>query len=384
MSKQTFWRLLVLVALAAVIWAALNNLEKLYALLCGAVAVLAPVIAGAAIAFVLNLPLRFFERTLLFRLSSQKLRRILAMVLSYGIVLAATALCIVVIIPQLTKSIAALMGNLPEYSRRLTAAAQTLSKKSAIARRLFALLSEQGGLIDESVTAYLSQLGLKAVNLTLLTAKGIFEFVLSVFFSAYILAQKEKLRSLAGRLLCAAVKREQCEKIKEIADVTGNIFSKFVTGQLLEAVLLGVLCAAGMLLIGLPYAALVGMIIGLTALVPIVGAWVGTLVSALLIFLESPLQALIFAIYEILLQQIENNVIYPKVVGDAVGISGLWVLFSVTVGGALFGVVGMIFAVPVFASLSYFVSRTIELKNDRSHSAPASGDNKKRGKSTNN
>jgi len=182
-------------------------------------------------------------------------------------------------------------------------------------------------------------------------AKGLFNFILAFTFAVYILATKEKLVAQVSKASRAFIKEDKRKKIKYVIDITNKMFSSFIVGQVTEAIILGTLCALGMLIFKFPYALSVGAFVGITSLVPIFGAWAGGAVGFLLIAVDSPLQAVIFIIFIIVLQQLESNLIYPRVVGTSIGLPGIWVLAAITVGGGLGGIVGMLLGVPTAATI---------------------------------
>ena len=196
---------------------------------------------------------------------------------------------------------------------------------------------------------------------------GITNFFIGFVFSVYVLFQKEKLASQCKKLLYVMVSERRADQIVEILRLTNTTFSNFLSGQCLEACILGALFVITLSILRMPYALLIGIIIGVTALVPIVGAFIGCAVGVVLIMMTSPLKALIFIAIFLILQQIEGNLIYPHVVGNSVGLPGMWVLVAVTIGGNLFGIMGMLTFIPIssvcYALLRTFVNNKVEEKN---------------------
>ena len=176
-------------------------------------------------------------------------------------------------------------------------------------------------------------------------------FVIAFVFAIYLLLQKETLIRQLKKLIYAYMRKDFAEKLLKIAKTSNNIFANFTTGQFTEALILGFLCFIGMLILQIPYALTISVLIAFTALIPIVGALIGTAVGVLLILAVSPLKAVVFVIFLLILQQIEGNIIYPKVVGNSVGLPGIWVLVAITIGGSLWGIVGMLVSVPLVSVL---------------------------------
>lgn len=180
---------------------------------------------------------------------------------------------------------------------------------------------------------------------------GVVMALMSVIFSIYLLLGKDTLGKQADRVMRHYLKTGWYKKIKYVLSVLNDCFHKYIVGQCTEAVILGMLCALGMVLLKLPYASMIGALIGFTALIPVAGAYIGGAVGAVMIFSVSPVQALIFLVYLVVLQQLEGNLIYPKVVGASMGLPGIWVLAAVTIGGGIMGVGGMLLSVPIAATV---------------------------------
>ena len=206
-------------------------------------------------------------------------------------------------------------------------------------------------LLDQALNV-LSGLGPHLLELTSGLVSMVVTIVLALVFSVYMLSGKERLLAQCRRMLRAYVPETIAVPLLEVVRLTGSTFSRFVTGQLIEACILGGLCAIGMLFIQADYAPLIGVVVGFSALIPVAGAYLGALLSAVLLVMVSPLKALTFLVFLVILQQIEGNVIYPKVVGSSLGLPGIWVLAAVTVGGGLMGLAGVLFSVPI-ASVVY-------------------------------
>lgn len=214
--------------------------------------------------------------------------------------------------------------------------------------------------LQNNITSFLSKYGEDFLNTTIGITSSIFSLVvnlvLALAFSLYLLAQKETLTGQAKKVVRALFSEKWAHWITDVARMTNRTFSNFVTGQLTEAVILGTLCFLGMLIFRLPYAGVISVLVGFTALIPIFGAFIGVGIGAFLILLVSPIKALWFILFFVILQQLEGNLIYPRVVGKSVGLPGIWVLAAVTVGGNAFGLAGMLLAVPL-CSVLYTLAR---------------------------
>ena len=357
LNKKTTQRIMLLIAFAVLLFWGLYNISAIGNVLSGLLSLLAPLLIGVCIAFVLNLMMagleRLWDRTLT-KWSSRwnaKLKRpvclTLTMVLFLGIIFA----IFFILIPRLEEAGAAMVANIPTYVAQIQAWWASLSDFAAQHGVTLPELSLNAENVRDTITGFLQERGDSVVNATLNITTSIVgalvNFLLALVFSLYLLAQKETLIAQSKRLLRRALPRKAADKLLELLSLTNNAFSSFVTGQVTEAVILGTLCCLGMLILRLPYALPVSVIIAALSLIPIFGAWIGAATGAFLIVFQSPIKALTFLIFLLILQRVEGNLIYPRVVGKSVGLPGLWVLAAVTIGGGAFGVLGMLLGVPV-------------------------------------
>ena len=357
LNKKTTQRIMLLIAFAVLLFWGLYNISAIGNVLSGLLSLLAPLLIGVCIAFVLNLMMAGLERLwdrALTKWSSRwnaKLKRpvclTLTMVLFLGIIFA----IFFILIPRLEEAGAAMVANIPTYVAQIQAWWASLSDFAAQHGVTLPELSLNAENVRDTITGFLQERGDSVVNATLNITTSIVgalvNFLLALVFSLYLLAQKETLIAQFKRLLRRALPRKAADKLLELLSLTNNAFSSFVTGQVTEAVILGTLCCLGMLILRLPYALPVSVIIAALSLIPIFGAWIGAATGAFLIVFQSPIKALTFLIFLLILQQVEGNLIYPRVVGKSVGLPGLWVLAAVTIGGGAFGVLGMLLGVPV-------------------------------------
>lgn len=357
MNKKSYSRMLaVIFAVFVIIWA-FSNLSSLRTVAEKLISILMPVLAGCCIAFILNIPLKLVERLWirLFTGKRRMLRRVCSLAVCLLFLFGSIALMGGLIIPQIEKTAVGIFKNIPKYIDELNGAYDSLilllSKLSielppfhfnaeAVMDRISRFISDNGHhIFDTSVGIVTTVFGI--------VLDGIFAIVIAV----YILVQKERLGVGAKRLLYSIFSEKNTERIITLMRLTEKTFSGFVLGQLTEACILGALCFVGMLIFKIPFPMLISVMVGITALVPLIGGFIGAGLGAVLILFESPIKALIFVVFIIVLQQLEGNLIYPRVVGNQVGLPGLWVLVAVTVGTE-FGIIGMLVAVPI-ASLLY-------------------------------
>ena len=350
LNNKTIKRVMLLIAFATLLYWGLNNLSLLGGVLKSIGSLLSPLLIGICIAFVLNLLLKALERLwdrALTRWSSpwrDKLKRgvclTLTMVLFLGIIFA----IIFILIPRLEEAGSTLVANIPTYVAQVQTWWENLSGFAEEHGVMLPELALNADQVKDTITGFLQEKGDSVVNTTLNITTSIVgalvNLLLALVFSVYLLAQKETLIAQA---------KKAADRLMHLLSLTNNAFSSFVSGQVTEAVILGTLCCLGMLILRLPYALPVSVIIAALSLIPIFGAWIGAATGAFLIVFQSPIKALWFLIFLLILQQVEGNLIYPRVVGKSVGLPGLWVLAAVTIGGGAFGVLGMLLGVPVCA-----------------------------------
>ena len=372
LNKKTMQRIMLLITFAVLLFWGLYNISTIGGLFSNLFSLLAPLLIGVCIAFVLNLMMvgleRLWDRALAKRRSrwNAKLKRpvclTLTMVLFLGIIFA----IFFILIPRLEEAGSTLAANIPTYVDQFQAWWKNLSDfadSHGVTLPELTLSAEQ---VRDTITGFLQERGDSVVNTTLNITSSIVgalvNILLALVFSLYMLAQKETLLAQSKRLLRRALPRRAADKLLAVLHLTNNAFSSFVTGQVTEAVILGTLCCLGMLLLRLPYALPVSVIIAALSLIPIFGAWIGAATGAFLIVFQSPIKALTFLIFLLILQQVEGNLIYPRVVGKSVGLPGLWVLAAVTIGGGAFGILGMLLGVPVCSVVYSLVQAYIRTK----------------------
>lgn len=372
LNKKTLKFVLAIITFTVLLNWTLNHTAEFSDVIKSVSGLLSPFIIGACLAFIINTILRPIEklwdrvpkkkRTKLFDKAKRPVCLTFSTLLVFGVVFAV----LFMIIPQLAETVSSFANMLPGYIKNLNS---LIDKFHAFLARYNIILpsidfnwSKAGEIINKFLDNYADSFINTTVEFTTSIITVIVNFIIAIFFSLYILAKKERLSKHASRALYAACPKEKAEKIIGFSRLTSDTFTKFVTGQLLEAVIIGLLCFIGLLILRMPYPAVISILIGFTALIPVFGALFGTTIGAFLILLVDPMKALWFVIFIIVLQQIETNLIYPKVVGKTVGLPGILVLFSVTVGGGMFGIIGMLFAVPVCTVLYCVYKEFIEKK----------------------
>lgn len=335
--------------------------------------IIKPFVYGGAIAFVLNIPLRAYEVKMLSRWQGKlagKVKRPLCMVLALISVMLIIGLVVVTVVPQVTVTVGELGKKMPAFIERVTEELNHLAKTypefeqqvhrlEQIEFNWETLTANIMGFLQNGAGDLLSSTFNVASGIISGTMNGIIAFI----FALYILGQKERLADQGKRVISAFLSEKAAVKVLEICALLYKNFSNFITGQCLEAVILGAMFFVMMGIFRMPYALLVGVLIAFTALIPIVGAFIGCVVGTFLILIDNPVQALWFIVLFFVLQQVEGNLIYPKVVGNSVGLPSIWVLVAVTLGGSLFGVAGMLVFIPLMSSCYYLFKESVNARN---------------------
>lgn len=359
-SRQKIKQIRNLMVLAALLILGLIYSDRVFMGAAFVIGILKPFLCGGAVAFVLNILMKAIEEKLLGRYqgkTAQKIKRPLSMVLS--IVLIALILTVVVgmVLPQTASTASEIGRKIPVFMEQMMKEVEHLAENEPMfadwVAELEAIEINWDSILD-SVFDFLRNGAGNMLNSTFSVAGSIISGVvngsIAFVFALYILAQKERLADQGRRILSAYFPRQAEERVLEICGLLYRNFSNFITGQCLEAVILGTMFVVCMTIFGMPYALMVGVLIAFTALIPIVGAFIGCAVGAFLILINNPLQALWFVVLFLVLQQLEGNLIYPRVVGSSVGLPSIWVLMAVSVGGSLFGVVGMLVFIPLMST----------------------------------
>ena len=338
------------------------NISEIWKLLEYIIAIFMPFIVGAMIAFVLNVLLNVIEKGIkkLNRKNNKIINRIkrpVSVLLTFIIILAVISLMLGLLIPELKNTTELFTKNFDSYKEQSI----VLLDKVGIKRKTINKLNNNIENMTKELTDYISDNKEEVMKTSLgvasTVAGTITSLVLGIVFAIYILLKKEDLRRQIKKVMRAYLPEKKEKKTIEISELSNKIFGNFITGQCLEAVIIGILCFIGMLLLNIPYASTISVLVGFTALIPVFGAFIGTIVGAFLILMVSPTKAIIFIIFILILQQLEGNLIYPKVVGKSVGLPGIWVLVAVTIGASVYGILGMLISVPL-CSILYSIIRT--------------------------
>lgn len=373
LNRLNIKKLLSLVAVIAFMIMAITHLGDILKWVQVSLGVLSPFLIGGAIAFVINVPMRFFEEKVFFKIryfkndKLKKVERPLAMFLSFLIVFATLTLVVSIVIPQIVEAVGLFGSNIPSYIKTLTSWSKDFIHTHSWASDIIPnewevyltddskLQGEAAKLIDTQkiesfLTSLYSTIG-ATVGFVSSFIGQLANFFIGIFFAIYILANKEELHKQMNKGLYAFFGKNQAVYAVHIGQVAYSKFHSFITGQMAEAMILGVLCFIGMSIFRFPYAMMISVLIGFANLIPIAGALIAGAIGSLLIASVDPLKGMLFLVFLIALQQFEGNIIYPRVVGGSVGLPALWTLVAITLGGTLMGLIGMLTFVPLGATV---------------------------------
>ncbi len=343
---------------------AIFNFSNLISGVKGIIGIISPFIVGIAIAFVLNLVMKIFEEKIFNFLSDKKykkylkFKRPLSVFFTFITVFLVILSLISFIIPQLIDSISKLTNAVPSYMKSFEIFISKYVTHTEILNTVWnnflsawkEVIQFTGQVLASSLTSVL--------NITVGFTSGLFNFILSIIFSIYMLLNKEDLQLGMKKVLYSFIRKSFADRVIRLGKISNEVFSSYIGGQFIEAIIIGVLCFIGMIILRMPYSLLISVLIAVTALIPIFGAFIGTIPSAFIILIIDPMKAIWFVIFIIVLQQVEGNLIYPKVVGGSIGLPPIWVMLAMIIGGNAFGFIGILLGIPIF-SVVYKVFKEI-------------------------
>lgn len=367
--KQDFKKMLGFAGALILVFLVIRYWEKLEGLISVGIGAATPLIIGCAMAYVINILMGFFEKWYdkIFKVDiALKIKRVVCLILAFLSLFGIVTLIINLVLPELINCIASFIRLIPGALQMvvdIVGEEQILSMFPELQNGFdFANISTQ---VEQLIKTVIGGVGgaVGSIMVALSSAVSVVvNIVIGLIFSLYVLLDKEGLGRRCKTLISTYLSKS-ADKIFYVADVLDDSFHSFIVGQCIEAVVLGTLCIIGMWIFRFPYAVMIGVFIGFTALIPIAGAYIGAAVGAIMILTVSPLQAVQFLIFIVVLQQLEGNLIYPKVVGQSIGLPGIWVLTAITVGGGVLGVGGMLLAVPIFAAGYRLIREDVEKRN---------------------
>lgn len=371
MKDKTRKDIIIIISYIALVIFALVNFSKIIAFLGKVISIFSPFLLGIILAFVLNVLNNFIEKKIFGKIKPSKVwnkvKRPLCITLSLILVFLTIFFVMNLLIPQLKNSASLFTDTLPAYKEDIIGILNKFDVDESTVNKVGEYLDNFGKVITDyikgnskDVITVTTEVATSVINII---SKGIITLV----FAIYMIAQKETLSRQINKIMRAYLKPKTINKINTVGTLANKTFSNFVTGQCLEALIFGSLVFVGMLIFRFPYASTIGVLLGFTALIPIFGAFIGTAIGFILIMMVSPVKAILFVVFIIVLQQIEGNLIYPRVVGKSIGLPGMWVLLSVTVGGSIGGILGMLIATPLCSLLYALFTKMVndKLKNNK-------------------
>ncbi len=354
-NKENIKRIRNLIAFAILLYLGVQHIDAIFRVVCNFLGLISPFVLGAGIAFVLNVPMSAIEKKVEKIFGKRKYNRPLALVSTIVCVILVIALVLFVVIPELGTTILSLKDLFPAFLIRVQETAEKVFAENPRIVQEIASIKINWEQVVNDVASFLKNGAGSFLNSTVSVAvsvvSAIANFFIGFVFSCYILLQKEKLSVQVKKTMYAFIPAQKADRIIEICMLSSKTFSNFLTGQCMEALILGGMFLITMLVLRFPYAWLVGILVAFTALIPIFGAFIGCAIGVFLILMVSPVQALGFLVLFLVLQQIEGNLIYPHVVGNSVGLPSIWVLVAVTLGASTMGVLGMIIFIPITSVL---------------------------------
>lgn len=367
MKEKEFKDKLFLITYGIILFVLLINYKWLFSLFNVVTKILSPFIIGIICAMILNVLVNFLEQGLLKKVKKNK--RLLSVLMSLIIVFGFIVFLILILIPQIKNAGEIFVDNIPEYQKTI----HDIGKNLGFSNEELKFLDLENTNIKKEISDYLTTNSDRILNFSMGFASSVVSVVCNFFvglvFAIYLLMGKEKLLNQFKKLLQCIMNDKIYKKFCEVMSLSNSIFSSFIKVQFVEAFILGTLCFLGMLLFRLPYAATISVLVGVTALIPVFGAFIGCVVGTFLIFMIKPIKAITFIIFFLILQQIEGNFIYPRVVGGKIGLPGIWVLVAVTIGGSVGGILGMLLGVPilsvVYSLVKVSVNKKVERKNKK-------------------
>lgn len=317
--------------------------------------IIQPFIIGFILAFIFNIPMKFFEKKL--AKQNKKKRRVVSAILSVLLILLVLLLVVMVVVPQVIENVRTLIDNLPsifaQAEKWLNYVFEEIRLSPDLLDKINEFQTRFAQTFISTLTAWAPNIASGVSHITTSVINIFMGFVMAI----YMIFSKDKLIRQVKKFAHALFNDQHYQYISEVVKLTGTTFENFLAGQLTESIIIGVLCYIGCMILDIPYASIAAIVIGFTNIIPYFGPIIGAVISSVLILFVSPVKALIFLVFSTLLQQFESNLIYPHVVGNSVGLSALWVLFAVSVGGGLFGIPGMIFGLPTFSVIYELLRR---------------------------
>ena len=338
---------------------ALNNIPTIKTVFSNGVSIISPFIYAFAIAFILNRPMMWFERTLF---KDKKKKRILSVALTFTIAISLISVLMVLVLPQIGLSIAYLVEAMPGFIQSVSQTAMEVMEQIHLNSRLSRQVQEMWNNIGTGIMNFTVSVLPGVVNVSIGIGNAVIKSIMSTIIAIYMLASKDRLKFQIKKFFYAYFSKNFAEETFELGRMSNTIFSDFIIGKMIDSTIIGIIAFIGMLFIYPDYAVLIAIIIGVTNMIPFFGPFIGAIPSIFILLILSPFASFVFLIFIIVLQQVDGNIIGPKVLGSSLGLSPLWILVGIIVGNGAMGFLGMIIGVPTFAVIYNLVSRNTKKK----------------------
>ncbi len=365
MVNQRFKGHFILITYAILLCFALLNSSYIWGFVNKWFAVLAPFIYGFVIAYLINFPYKFFQDKIFKPLfknkrNNKKLINVSSMVSAYCVILGIFVFLMLIIVPEIVSSLQQFFFNLPQYITSSSEFVDSIEKRFNIDILTYEQTNKILNTVSGNIDRFTDTLFPSVFNFTKSFTLGIYNFAIGLIISMYLIGSKDKLINQLKLIIYTYIPKNTVNKTYQILRLSHNTFGNFLAGKVLDSLIIGILCFIGMKVFGIPYDLIISTLVGVTNIIPFFGPFIGAVPSILILLLVDPVKALWFTIFILILQQVDGNIIGPKILGNSVGISGLWIMFGVIIGGGLFGFMGMIIGVPVVAVLYTMISEHIK------------------------
>lgn len=354
-NELTLKNVILIISYTALLVLGLMNFKGIISFIVDIFGIIAPFLIGFILAFILNIPMKFFYKKL--TIQNEHTRKLISALLAILLIFFIIFVVVMIVLPQVIENIKTLIVDLPYIFAQIQSWLEYAYSQVKISPEVFAqieeFVNETALTLPAKLSSWMPDIAVMVGNI----ASSVINIFMGIVIAIYMILSKDRLLRQMSKLGTAFLKEDQLFHVKSVLQLTSETFENFLAGQLLESLIIGVLCYIGCIVLDIPYASIAAIVIGFTNIIPYFGPIIGAVISSVLIFIVSPMKAVIFLIFSTLLQQFESNLIYPHVVGSSVGLSALWVLFAVSAGGGLFGIPGMIFGLPTFSVIYELVRR---------------------------
>ena len=353
---------IITVCTAVLLYLSISHFDVVKGIASKIYGVISPFVVAFVIAFLLNTPMKWFEANFFKDKKGNDIKgkRGFAIFYTYALTALAITVLIVLVAPQVRDSLVSVVGTIPEYVKQVTEFMEYITAEFNINPQVTETLTETMNTAFKSLSAMAVNLIPQIFTASMSLGGIVIDLFMAIIASIYMLATKERLVFQIKKILYSYLKEAKANRIIEIGGRTNLMFSKFINGKILDSIIIGILCFIGSLFIYAPYALLLGVIVGITNIIPFFGPFIGAIPSIIILLMVSPLDALVFAIFILALQQFDGNILGPKILGDSTGLAPIWVLIAITIGGGLFGFGGMVAGVPTFAVIYSLISENMD------------------------